>query len=508
MISPLLATFCTLTHCAYHVRSVTVWLPRDDSAMTPDCKFSSLPSASTDSTALLASISTSLWPRATVQSSLQPLLFRCALCLIVWSALAPAGAASAQTTVESRRATALVTGQRRASPRTDNPLGTRCVAARLPSFDVRLSAGNQLLYVEPEAVAYGRKRLLVLGGPVLVRNQSTVTPAAIKGRPAAGALIASDGRAALVPMPPGAQRLFAPRVLYEAGAGWHVLWIGATSNDTARFAYAGAVMYARFDGRSWSRPSRISSPRRFPGNPTLPSALVRTHQGFALALPGDPVTNAGAVILINEAGRWRETVVSVARGAVYAALEELRGQLVLAYSGSTADGDVGLSVTRSQDGGTTWSNAHVVVHGTVYMPRLQATDRDVAIVWIGAEETYNPRGIWIAFSHDVGQSWTAATLVPDGADATSAVSVRLSRGRSLLLHTSLKPRPSRDLVLIEDRNSTLLARDTLEIAPIAVQVAAASDDRIVALWSNADLIAGAQLPRQSLRAFRVSCRSG
>ena len=386
--------------------------------------------------------------------------------------------------------------------RTPTNVAKECDTTQRASREVRLGTGKQLVYVEPQAVAFGQGRLLALGSPVM-RNQMSV--AMIGRKPAAGAIISPDGRASIVPMPPGTQRMFAPRIFYQAGSGWHVLWIETAQTDSPRVSQPGVLMYARFDGTDWSLPQRVSSSRSFLTNPTLPSQVVPTREGFALAVPIHRELDSAIVVWVREAGQWREAPVSMARRALYATLVESRGQLVLVYAGRTPDDRVALITTRSHDGARTWSTPTVVTFGSVFEPTVLAGERQLTLVWIDAQSTNNPRGARIAFSRDLGDTWTAPASVLGADEATSVAAVRVSGDWSLVFPTTAGPRRAQDLVVIGRETQKLLARDSVVGKAITIVPVAASKREVFALWNTAEPTATAMLPKLFLLRLRLSC---
>lgn len=207
-----------------------------------------------------------------------------------------------------------------------------CAVVERVSTSARV--GVAPMYVEPQAVAYGRGRLFVLGNPVAIADSGS--PQGMRIARAAGAIVSAEGRASIVPLP-GQHRLTGARALYKPGVGWHVLWLDAglaARSDSMGISQRGVVTYAFYDGKSWSRPRPVSGPRQFLANPASMSRMVSTARGFAVALPirvdnGD----TSVVVIANDGGHWREIVVPKTTDALYADLVAPREKLVLVYAG-------------------------------------------------------------------------------------------------------------------------------------------------------------------------------
>jgi hypothetical protein len=384
--------------------------------------------------------------------------------------------------------------------------GEQCTATPLRSVAVRLSDGRSL-YVELRAVASGADRILALGTPVLVRQGSDVSPAITSKGTVAGALIGPDGIATLVPSPTGAQELVAPHVHYSAGI-WHVLWMEVMIRDSTRALQTGRVMYAKFDGKKWSTAQSVSSRRTFFLRETSPTHVAVLPRGFGLVKRLHPDSGSGVLVLVNENGRWRETVIPIATPALYATLAGWRDQLFVATVGSLSDGNSALIVTRSSDGGTTWEGTTVVARGTVFEPRLLPGSRELALAWLGADENLNPRGAWMSFAgNSSGTAWTTPAILPDGEDVRSMTSALGAADRLFVLQFS-GPRPpiARTIVSVENRSTSVLRRDTLEgETPIAISPPSILQNDLQALWASAESTSDGWKPKLSLQRFRISC---
>jgi hypothetical protein len=281
-----------------------------------------------------------------------------------------------------------------------------------------LSTDGKHLYVEPQSLTLVGDDVVAIGAPVTFLDDTNAV-ARYAGTPVAGVRIARNGRAQYIAAPNGWPTFAAPRVLYEPEATWHAVWADESSNPDSGTVQ---LMYGRFDGRSWTHVSRIGRFDRSGWGPNAPSQLLRFKDGLALAAP----VNQGVMLLSERDGSWSATKVPPAHSAAYAALHAEDDGFVIAYVGYDASDSVALAVTRSADGGVTWSRPVTVALGAAYNPMLVRVGRDLALIWLGRREMFRPQGVWMSLSDDGGVSWSR----PEQAPSTGAVT-RLSHAAVL-----------------------------------------------------------------------------
>jgi hypothetical protein len=260
------------------------------------------------------------------------------------------------------------------------------------------SAEGKYLYVEPQSLTLNGSDVVVIGAPVAVLEDTNVF-ARMNGAPVAGVSIDRTGRATYIPAPEGWPAFASPRVLYEAASGWHTIWAEESSNADSGIVQ---LVYGLFDGHRWTRVSRIGRFGRSWWGPNSPSQLIRAKDGLVLAAP----VNQGMTLLAEREGVWNATTVPPAHSAGYSALYAEEDALVLAYAGYDASDSVALAVTRSPDGGATWSTPVAVSFGVAHDPVLVRVGDSLALIWLAQREVFQRQGIRFSLSRDHGTSWS------------------------------------------------------------------------------------------------------
>ena len=300
---------------------------------------------------------------------------------------------------------------------------SRCVLEKDKTVPV-LSSDGKHLYVEPQSLTLVGDDVVAIGAPVMFLDDTNAV-ARYAGTPVAGVRIARDGRAQYIAPPDGWPTFASPRVLHEPEATWHAVWADEWSNPDSGTVQ---LMYGKFDGRSWTRVTRIGRFDRSGWGPNAPSQLLRFKDGLALAAP----VNQGVMLLTERGGSWSASSVPPAHSAVYTALNVEEDGLVIAYVGYDASDSVALAVTRSLDGGVTWTRPVTVALGAKYDPRLVRVGRNLALIWLGRRAMFRRQGVWMSLSDDRGVSWSRPEQ-PPGTGAVTRLSDASVLGDQLLI---------------------------------------------------------------------------
>jgi len=312
---------------------------------------------------------------------------------------------------------------RESEPTSRYETASRCLLEMEKALPV-LSTDGKHLYVEPQSLTLVGDDVVAIGAPVMFLDDTNAL-ARSGGTPVAGVRIARDGRAEYIAPPVGWPTFAAPRVLYEPKTTWHAVWADEWSNPDSGTVQ---LMYGKFDGRSWTRVTRIGRFDRSGWGPNAPSQLVRFKDGLALAAP----VNQGVMLLTERDGSWSASSVPPAHSAAYAALNVEEDGLVIAYVGYDASDSVALAVTRSLDGGVTWTRPVTVALGAKYDPRLVRVGRNLALIWLGRRAMFRRQGVWMSLSADRGVSWSDPEQ-PPGTGAVTRLSYASVLGDQLLI---------------------------------------------------------------------------
>jgi hypothetical protein len=314
-------------------------------------------------------------------------------------------------------------GHRESETTSRSEMASRCVLEMGKAVPV-LSTDGKHLYVEPQSLTLVGDDVVAIGAPVMFLDDTNAVARYI-GTPVAGVRIARDGRAQYIAPPDGWPTFASPRVLHEPEATWHAIWADEWSNPDSGTVQ---LMYGKFDGRSWTRVTRIGRFDRSGWGPNAPSQLLRFKDGLALAAP----VNQGVMLLTERDGSWSVSSVPPAHSAVYTALNVEEDGLVIAYVGYDASDSVALAVTRSLDGGVTWTRPVTVALGAKYDPRLVRVGRNLALIWLGRRAMFRRQGVWVSLSDDRGVSWSRPEQ-PPGTGAVTRLSHASVLGDQLLI---------------------------------------------------------------------------
>ena len=375
--------------------------------------------------------------------------------------------------------------------------------ATLASLTTPLLADGHRIYVEPTTIGYAAGRLLILGGPVLLDEGQTVTRASPNGRPAAGILLDSTGRATVVPAPAPDSSLVGARIVSTADGEWSVIW-NRVAPPMSRSLAAATLTQSTFDGERWSAPVEITHFEQALLDPALSSVAAPTASGFALALPVRQVTADGSVsVLSRQNGTWRRSDVPLTRNAIYTSLVSSGGRWIIAYVGSDSL-TTGIFAASSDDRGGTWSRPTrtAVEHG--YSVQLLSVQDGLALLLLGEGRPLQPRGLTIMFSRD-GLTWGAPHRVT-GSDSTAAFSAvpRSSTAAVVLRQDGGARRRVQSIGIVGGQSVRWLRSDTVDAITKPLITRGVADD-FYAAWAAVDASAGSPKPKLRVARYRVSC---
>ncbi len=213
-----------------------------------------------------------------------------------------------------------------------------------------------------------------------------------------------------------------PAVAADGEGRVHLLW----SETSAEGEPGTALFYSRFDGQNWTTPSAVLSaeegPSRQPALVAWGDRLYAAWSGgpsgeilFSQAYTNDAYASSGwsdpfALPMAGASGAWPQLVV------------DLYGRLHLLYAVPLNEGR-GIYYTRSDDGGTTWTEAAVVFDAAaarwtmVDHPALAVDERGaIHTAWVRSPLPGNglPDSLYYARSTDSGKSWSEPTIIAEG----------------------------------------------------------------------------------------------
>lgn len=183
------------------------------------------------------------------------------------------------------------------------------------------------------------------------------------------------------------------------------------------------VMHATFDGNTWSEPERVARFEHMDWAREFISQIVRTSDGFVLALGASSNDQGGAVELL----RWRKTGWTVTHRAIGGpfgpayidAAISARGTMALVFfaADSHVAGTRATQIITSSDGGVTLSAPRVIrSDGTAtYGLRVAyLSGEKLAMIWTpgGREVHFSGQFAYSESSGDLS-TWSAPLLLPN-----------------------------------------------------------------------------------------------
>lgn len=319
---------------------------------------------------------------------------------------------------------------------------------------VQLPDGRPVYVEEPVPVGVDHG-LAMFGSPTFVWRSATIfadsSPASAE--PAdhpilAGVVVQPAGSVRVLRMPSGVQRPLALRALPRGDGELDVFW-GETPDTSWRAeGRVAELWHARYGARAWSVPERLAASDRIWWNATFP-ALLATTNAAVLAVPvqraGTRKDSTGILVLRRSAGTWERAWIPAGQSpATFLALAPTASRgLVLAYIGSPSApddgaGEVAVLVSRSGDGGATWTRPRSIVHsaeaGLNWLRVVATADGTLHAVWTAEWRDVagsTRRTLGRAASRDGGVSWTVGAPVDNDANVEALDAV--ATGRRVLL---------------------------------------------------------------------------
>lgn len=224
--------------------------------------------------------------------------------------------------------------------------------------------------------------------------------------------------------PPGDFTFAFPRIAADTRGALHVVWAepAAGTPDDAKVAElsrnVSSLWHAELRGGRWSTPERLYTGIDLNWDPVQTSTLIADEAG-TLHLAFAAVDSAGRPELVHlrwDGSTWSRDGIRMPGAPVYVDLTAGRGgNLVMSYvfhhRDSLGSHTNTVFVTRSRDGGRTWSAASPVsrpAQGPGYEPRLARGRGDTLhLVWTQHDSVDDSRSValWHTRSADGGASW-------------------------------------------------------------------------------------------------------
>jgi len=336
----------------------------------------------------------------------------------------------------------------------------KCTGERwLPPREIHTKKGFTV-YMERPSVVPMPGAVFLTASPTLSFDSlgNYVWPLAHDGVPKAadeapmGALVERDGAATLVPLPKDVTSFpWMPEGVVDDRGGANVVWGSDDNNPLPTRSSSRSLWYARFDGKSWSTPTRlIATEGTVLWNSANISPLVVHGRSIHLVVD---MMGEGLRHFRLDTGVWTNRRVGISSEYMgYPNLAILSsGRMVVIVLGSIAGPSSeyrsGFLATRSDDDGVTWSTPSPISSfddGPAFDARLLIDDRDVLYAfWYqqtdstgqparGTSLGGSPGRIHAAESMDHGITWQRSTPTPliDNADE---LRVLLRPDRSVLV---------------------------------------------------------------------------
>ena len=270
-----------------------------------------------------------------------------------------------------------------------------------------------------------------------------------------GALVRRDGAATLVPLPNGVNAFpWMPEGVVDDSGGANVVWGSDDNNPLPTRSSSRSLWYARFNGKSWSIPTRlITTDGTVMWNSANISPLVVHGRSIHLVVD---MMGEGLRHFRLDSGVWTNRQVDIPREYFgYPNLAILSaGRMVLIVlgivRGPSSRYTSGFFAAWSDDDGVTWSTPVPIssfADGPAFDARLLIDDRDVVYAfWYQQTDSTgeparstslggSPGRIHVAQSMDRGVTWqrSAPTALIDNADE---------------LRVLLRPPPDRSVLVV------------------------------------------------------------
>ena len=213
----------------------------------------------------------------------------------------------------------------RAQSKSSTPsVSSECTIGRI--VDSVLIVGGHRAYIEPQSFVAEGNRVLLAGTPTYLWETGD-RPALVSGDSTIGAILDASGRVSPLPSPV-AVRLVNDVRAAAAGAGkWAVMFAEAEPVRPQQTAHVTAYWFGLTDGERWTDLRRLEIRDGRPRS-IAASALVRSAQGFALAVPIDRDERRDVMIVEWDGESITREVVET-KAAAYVALAATSGNDLL-----------------------------------------------------------------------------------------------------------------------------------------------------------------------------------
>jgi hypothetical protein len=302
---------------------------------------------------------------------------------------------------------------------------------------------NGLIFVEWPQVVRTRAGTVFFGDNAMVLTVTDSGFGRIAGWPRgpgmlAGMIQRANGQFEPVSLPYSMRSFVAVRAIGDGSGKAHVFWGDSRDTTSNQSDHLLGLKYAAFDGSAWSEPAFVLRDTAMTWYPVY-SSIASRGGDLHLVMPGYSHKPDLIHLLRKASGEVIARRYAVA--ARYTSLATASdGALVLGY---VHDGDrtnrSAISVMRSLDGGTTWSEPvgiHRSGYGAAYAIRLVETSTGLYAIW-EASPPVTPLpdrvtgldwdlhdSVQAAVSRDHGRTWTRLPGLPTPNGAAGLVAVR------------------------------------------------------------------------------------
>jgi hypothetical protein len=358
------------------------------------------------------------------------------------------------------------------------------------------------VHVESPQLVRTRSGFAIFGDNALVATVTDSGFGHVAGWPRgprmlAGMLARTGGPFAPLALHAHLRSFIAVRAVGDNAGSAHVFWGESPDTTAEQFLHVRALMYARFDGTSWSEPERVLTDSTMEWNDVYTSITTMGNDVHVL-IPVD--TRGGPTLHVRRRASGAWVIKRYPIHTHYTALTVLpNGTLLAGYipSGSPSDRGVVIALA-STDSGASWSEPRTIRRtgrGDAYALHFVPARHDLYAVW----ESSPPRteahqllstalekhdSIQAAISTDSGKTWTTLPGLAVAGGVSGLVAAADSSGLVHLAFQTKAPDSTRVLAAAALEHGRWVGPTTIGPGPFWPTIAVPNRDSVVVMWDD------------------------